>query len=96
MKKESKKEKELKEYITILYYEHKKNYGYRKIHAELQNVYKINVSEKVVRRFMRELGYKSEARKEKRKSISGNVSATGHIYENLLKRDCFTTKLSEK
>jgi putative transposase len=46
---------------------------------------------------MSELGYKSQARKEKRKSINGKTSpSAGHIYENLLKRDFSTTKLSEK
>ena len=70
-KKESNKDKELKEYITIIYHEHKKNYGYRKIHAELRDKYNLPVSEKVVRRLMRELGYKSQARKEKRKSVNG-------------------------
>nr|WP_238458142.1 IS3 family transposase [Alkalihalobacterium alkalinitrilicum] len=96
-KKESPKDKQLKEYIGISYHDHDKNYGYRKIHAELRDKYNIDVSEKVVRRLMRELGYKSQARKEKRKSISGkNTLGAGHIYENLLKRDFSTTKLSEK
>lgn len=97
MKKDSTKDKQLKDYITIIYHEHKKNYGYRKIHAVLRDTYNMPVSEKVVRRLMRELGYKSQARKEKRKSINGKtVSSAGHIYENLLKRDFSTTKLSEK
>ena len=96
-KKQSTKDKRLKEYITIIYHEHKKNYGYRKIHAVLRNTYNIPVSEKVVRRLMHGLGFKSQARKEKRKSISGKLSPTaGHIYKNLLKRDFSTTKLSEK
>lgn len=96
-KKESAKDKKLKEYISIIYHEHDKNFGYRKIHAELRDNYNIPASEKVVRRLMRELGYKSQARKEKKKSISGkNTSGAGHIYENLLKRDFSTTKLSEK
>jgi transposase InsO family protein len=46
---------------------------------------------------MHELGYKSQARKEKKKSISGKTNpSAGHIYDNLLKRDFSTTKLSEK
>jgi putative transposase len=52
-----------------------------------------------VRRLMHELGLKSQARKDKRKSINGQthkVSSAGHIYENLLKRDFSTTKISEK
>ena len=60
-------------------------------------MYNISVSEKVVRRLMRELGYKSQARKEKRKSINGNMSSpAGHIYENLLKRDFSTTNINKK
>jgi putative transposase len=44
-KKESTKDKQLKEYITIIYHEHNKNYGYRKIHAVLRDKFNINVSE---------------------------------------------------
>lgn len=96
-KKESSKDKITKEYITIVYHEHKKNYGYRKIRAELKDKYNLPMSEKVVRRLMRELGLKSQARKKKQKSVNGNkVTSAGHIYENLLKRDFSTTKLNEK
>jgi putative transposase len=81
----------------IIYHQHKENYGYRKIHAELRDKYNLKVSEKVVRRLMRELGLKSKARKEKRKSVSGHkVTSAGNIYENLLKRDFTTSKISEK
>ncbi|MEH7373558.1 IS3 family transposase [Neobacillus drentensis] len=74
-----------------------KLYGYRKIHSELRDKYNLPVSEKVVRRLMRELGLKSQARKEKRKSVNGHkVTSAGHIYENLLKRDFSTSKISEK
>ena len=47
---------------------------------------------------MQELGFKSQARKEKKKSVSGNKvkNGAGHIYKNLLKRDFTTTKKSEK
>ncbi|MBT2724286.1 IS3 family transposase [Bacillus sp. ISL-46] len=98
-KKESNKDKELKEYITIIYHQHQKNYGYRKIKAELRDKYNLQVSEKIVRRLMRELGLKSQARREKRKSIKGQshkASSAGHIYEKLLKRDFSTSKTSEK
>lgn len=96
-KKESNRDKELKEYITIVYHEHHKNFGYRKIHGELQDTYNLPVSEKVVRRLMKELGIKSQARKKRAKSVNGNkVTSAGHIYQNLLKRDFSTTKLSEK
>lgn len=96
-KKDSTEDMLLKEYITIIYHEHKKNFGYRKIHAILRDTYNLPVSEKVVRRLMSELGLKSQARKKKKKSVNGNnVTAAGHIYENLLKRDFSTTKLNEK
>jgi putative transposase len=98
-KKESSRDTELKEYITIIYYQHQKNYGYRKIHAVLRDNYNLPVSEKIVRRLMSELGLKSQARKDKRKSINGQshkVTSAGHIYENLLKRDFSTSKVSEK
>lgn len=48
---------------------------------------------------MSELGFKSQARRDKRKSINGHshkVASAGHIYENLLKRDFSTSKISEK
>jgi putative transposase len=96
-KKETKADKELKEYITIIFHQHLKNYGYRKIRAELRDKYNFSVSEKVVRRLMRELGLKSQARKEKKRSGKGNKgNGAGYIYKNLLKRDFSTTKLSEK
>ena len=60
------------------------NYGYRKIHAELRNTYNLPISEKVVRRLMRELGFKSQARKEKRKSVNNfRVTSAGHIYTKI-------------
>ncbi|WP_230496004.1 IS3 family transposase [Pseudoneobacillus rhizosphaerae] len=96
-KKESSLDRQRKEYITIIYHEHNKNFGYRKIHAVLRDKNNIDVSEKIVRRLMRELGLKSQARKEKKQSISGKtIPSAGHIYANLLKRDFSTTKLSEK
>ena len=96
-KRESNRDKELKEYITLVYYEHHMNFGYRKIHGELQDTYNLPVSEKIVRRLMKELGLKSQARKKRAKSVNGNkVTSAGHIYQNLLKRDFSTTKLSEK
>jgi putative transposase len=55
------------------------------------------VSEKVVRRLMKELGYKSQARRILKKSVKGKkLNSAGNIYENLLKRDFSTTKLNEK
>jgi putative transposase len=88
----------LKEYITIIFHEHHKNYGYRKVRAELQDKYNLVVGEKIVRRLMHELGFKSQARKKNKKSVSGNKvnNGAGHIYQNLLKRDFTTSKISEK
>lgn len=94
-KKESPQDKQLKEYISLIYFEHRKNYGYRKIQRVLINKYNIPVSEKVVRRLMRELGLKSQARKIKKAGPS-KITSAGHIYQNLLKRDFSTTKLNEK
>ena len=88
----------MKEYITIIFHEHHKNYGYRKVRAELQDKYNLVVGEKIVRRLMHELGFKSQARKKNKKSVSGNKvnNGAGHIYQNLLKRDFTTSKISEK
>ncbi|MFT8323246.1 MAG: IS3 family transposase, partial [Bacillus sp. (in: firmicutes)] len=96
-RKETKLEKQLKEYITIVYYEHHQNYGYRKVRAILKDEYNMPVSDKVMRRLMRELGYKSIARKKRKKSIADkHVYGAGHIYKNILNRDFSTTKTSEK
>lgn len=94
-KKESAQDKQLKEYISLIYFEHRKNYGYRKIQKVLRNKYNIPVSEKVVRRLMRELGLRSQARKIKKTGPS-KITSAGHIYKNLLKRDFSTTRLNEK
>ena len=96
-KKETKEEKQLKEFISITYFRHDQNFGYRKIHAILRDKYNLSVSEKIVRRLMRELGLKSKARRPKRKTVSGNNTfGAGYIYENLLKRDFSTTTVCEK
>lgn len=95
-KKSNEKENELKEYITLIYYEHECNFGYRKVHGELRRVYNIQISEKVVRRLMKELNFKSKARKPKNtRSVSG-ISSAGHIYENILNRDFAASELKEK
>ncbi|MCQ6274719.1 transposase [Bacillus sp. V3B] len=52
----------MKESIQLIFQEHKGRYGYRKIHAVLNKQHNIPVSEKVVRRLMRELGLKSHSR----------------------------------
>lgn len=94
-KKESTQDKQLKEYISIIYLENRKNYGYRKIHKVLSLTYNIPVSEKVVRRLMKDIGLKSQARKIKKAGPS-KITSAGHIYKNLLKRNFNTTRLNEK
>ncbi len=95
-KKESQKDLELKEYIQLIYQEHMGRYGYRKIHAVLNNQHNIPVSEKVIRRLMRELGLKSTGRKWKKGTKQHKVASAGFIYENLLQRDFSTEQLNEK
>jgi len=97
-KKESKKDQQLKEYISLIFHEHKGRYGYRKIHAVLNNQYQLPVSEKVVRRLiMRELGLKCQSRmKRKQPAKVKKATSAGYIYENLLKRNFSTTRLNEK
>ncbi|WP_412729170.1 transposase [Geobacillus stearothermophilus] len=68
-KKESKKDQSLKEYISLIFHEHKGRYGYRKIHAVLNNQYQLPVSEKVVRRLMRELGLKCQSRMKRKQPV---------------------------
>lgn len=96
-RKESKKNQQLKEYISLIFHEHKGRYGYRKIHAVLNNQYQLPVSEKVVRRLMRELGLKCQSRmKRKQPAKVKKATSAGYIYENLLKRNFSTTRLNEK
>ena len=95
-KKESKREQQLKEYIQLIYEEHKGTYGYRKVHAVLNNQYNIAVSQKVVRRIMQELGLKSIARKWKKGTKQKKIASAGFIYENLLNRDFSTKQSNEK
>lgn len=55
------------------------------------------MSEKVVRRIMRELGLKCQSRLKRKQPVKVNkATSAGYIYENLLKRDFSTTRLNEK
>jgi putative transposase len=55
------------------------------------------VSEKVVRRIMRELGLKCQSRLKRKQPVKvKKATSAGYIYENLLKRDFSTTRLNEK
>lgn len=87
----------LKEAIQIIFHEHKGRYGYRKIHAVLRDQYNLAVSEKVVRRLMRELGLKCQLRLQKKQPAKvKKASSAGYIYENIRKRDFSTMRLNEK
>ncbi|UTW68540.1 IS3 family transposase [Anaerobacillus sp. HL2] len=67
------------------------------IHAELRDEYNIPLNLKVVRRLMSELGFKSQAKKEKT-NLSVEKIKTWFLLDSyvIYKRDFSTTKLSEK
>ena len=87
------KYEKLKARITKIHTESRKTYGYRRIKAELEKE-NIRVSEKVVRRLMRELGLSvQQARHAKYNSYKGEISPG---VENLLNRDFKANKPNEK
>lgn len=83
----------LKVKITEIHTESRKTYGYRRIKAELDKE-NIRVSEKVVRRLMRELGLSvQQAHHAKYNSYKGEISPA---VENLLNRDFKADKPNKK
>ena len=83
----------LKVKITEIHTESRKTYGYRRIKAELDKE-NIRVSEKVVRRLMRELELSvQQAHHAKYNSYKGEISPA---VENLLNRDFKADKPNEK
>ena len=68
------KYRHLRAEITRIFKDNKGRYGYRRIHAELKKL-KIEVSEKIVRRIMKEEGLKVKTRKTKNyNSYKGEIS----------------------
>ena len=64
----------LRNEVTRLFFENKARYGYRRIHAELKKI-GIKVSEKVVRRVMKDEGLEVKIRKTKKyNSYKGEIS----------------------
>ncbi|MEG3243135.1 IS3 family transposase [Streptococcus suis] len=87
------KDKELKAEIQAIYYEHKGNYGYRRIHLELRNR-GFSVNHKKVQRLMKELGLTARIRRRKKyKSYKGDV---GKKAPNLINRAFEGAKPFEK
>ena len=62
----------LKEKITSIFEQHKKRYGYRRVHAQLRNMGEA-VNHKLVQRLMRELGLKSPVRRKKYNAWRGDL-----------------------
>lgn len=75
----------VKAHVTRLFWDHNACYGYRRIWAALKNE-GIRVSEKVVRRIMREEGL-SVRYKAKMKKYSSYAGETSQAPENLVKRN---------
>ena len=68
------KHKHLHHEVAQIFLENKARYGYRRIHAELKNI-GIKVSEKVIRRMMKEDGIEVKIRKAKKySSYKGEIS----------------------
>ena len=86
------KYKEAKDSITVIYYENKGRYGYRRITAELHNR-NMPLNHKTVQRLMKELGLACRVRMKKYRSYKGEV---GKIAPNLLNRDFNANRPNEK
>lgn len=85
---------DIKQKITDIFNNNYRCYGYRRIKAALRFFYNINISEKVVRRLMKELDlvvYKKKTRKFS--SYKGEISPEN---PNLLNRDFKASKPHEK
>lgn len=87
------KDKDLKAEIQEIYYEHKGNYGYRRITLELRNRGFV-VNHKKVQRLMKILGLSAQIRrKRKYSSYQGEV---GKKADNLIQRQFEASKPMEK
>ena len=87
------KDKEIKGEIQEIYYEHKGNYGYRRITLELRNRGFV-VNHKKVQRLMKILGFSAQIRrKRKYSSYQGEV---GKKADNLIQRQFEASKPMEK
>ena len=87
------KDKEIKGEIQEIYYEHKGNYGYRRITLELRNRGFV-VNQKKVQRLINLLGLSSQIRrKRKYSSYQGEV---GKKADNLIQRQFEASKPMEK
>ena len=73
---------EIKIQIKELFFEHNRNYGYRRIYLELRNK-GILINHKTVLKLMNELGLKGKARTKKYRSYKGEV---GLVADNLVNR----------
>lgn len=79
------KYKDIKEKIKIIFNENYKCYGYRRIKIALYDTFNINISEKVIRRLMKQIGLVVyQKRKRKYSSYVGEISPE---VPNLLNRD---------
>ena len=87
------KDQELKAEIQSIFIEHKRNYGYRRIHLELRNRGYL-VNHKRVQRFMKVLNLQAKMRqKRKYSSHKGDV---GKKADNLIQRQFEGSKTMEK
>ncbi len=87
------KDQELKAEIQSIFIEHKRNYGYRRIHLELRNRGYL-VNQKRVQRLMKVLNLQAKMRqKRKYSSHKGDV---GKKAENLIQRQFEGSKTMEK
>ncbi|WP_155267071.1 IS3 family transposase, partial [Streptococcus salivarius] len=87
------KDKEIKGEIQEIYYEHKGNYGYRRITLELRNRGFV-VNHKKVQRLMKALGLRARIRrKQKYSSYQGEI---GKKAANLIQRQFKASKPMEK
>ncbi|MBD1383637.1 IS3 family transposase [Metabacillus arenae] len=92
------KDAELKQLILKLYEDSNKQWGYRRIHMELQEEYQMKINHKRVYRLCRELGIQSIIRKKQKSSNYNQYKRTEPetIAPNIINRDFSADKPNEK
>lgn len=87
------KYRDIKEHIREIFTENREIYGYRRIKQEMEKI-GIRVSEKVVRRLMKETGLVvKQPRQARYSSYKGEITPAA---DNLIKRDFKATRPNEK
>ena len=86
---------ELEECIQLIFDEHDRNYGYRRIHLELKK-HGFQVNHKKVQRIMKKLGLKVTKFTRKSRKYSSYKGTVGNIAKNRINRRFYTNVCHQK